>query len=123
MKDQDIYINAPYGNYKSVRMLGDKPAVWIPETYRLLADIKELILLRKSTTRLEKTCMSRSKTICEQSHMIADLQKVNAELKESLDDVCVAVFDNRGKAVTANTLNITRKVTRKFNLPLKVGTL
>jgi hypothetical protein len=123
MKDQDIYINAPYGNYKSVRMLGDKPAVWIPETYRLLADIKELVVLQEVNARLEKTCMSRSKTICEQSHMIADLQQANADLKESLDDVCVAVFDNRGKAVTANTLDITRKVTRKFNLPLKVGIL
>jgi hypothetical protein len=57
MKDQDIYINAPYGNYKSVRMLGDKPAVWIPETYRCLADIKELIELREENASLRlKSC-------------------------------------------------------------------
>jgi hypothetical protein len=47
MKDQEILNNAPEGNYKSVCMLSEKPAIWVPETYRSLADIKELVELRK----------------------------------------------------------------------------
>jgi dTDP-4-amino-4,6-dideoxygalactose transaminase len=135
MKDQEILINAPYGNYKSVRMLSKKPAVWVPETYRLLDDIKELVTLRKENkdfrfkfamTEISLKTRTTHLTSCEaalesRDELNATLNAKIAELKESIDAVCVAVFDNRGKAVTEHTLSITRKATTQFNLPLKVS--
>ena len=64
--------------------------------------------------RLERISKARSSTICEYSHIISDLQK-------ELDNVCVTVFDNRGKTVTTETLNVIKDVVSKFNLPLKVN--
>tara|TARA_R110000851_G_scaffold29329_1_gene80860 strand:- start:437 stop:715 length:279 start_codon:yes stop_codon:yes gene_type:complete len=64
--------------------------------------------------RLERISKARSSTICEYSHIISDLQK-------DLDNVCVTVFDNRGKTVTTETLNVIKAVASKFKLPLKVN--
>jgi hypothetical protein len=68
----------------------------------------------ESLHRLESICTSRSNTICEYSSIISELQK-------ELDNVCVTVFDNRGKTVTNKTLNAIRAVVSKFNLPLKAN--
>jgi hypothetical protein len=43
-----------------------------------------------------------------------------AELKKTMDGICVAVFDNRGKAVTEKTLVLVRVAVNKFNLPLDI---
>jgi hypothetical protein len=92
MKDQEILDNKPKGNFTNVSMSNDKPFVWACNNFRSLADIKELVKLRKA----------------------------NAELEKTMDGICVAVFDNRGKAVTEKTLALVRVAVDKFNLPLDI---
>jgi hypothetical protein len=43
-----------------------------------------------------------------------------AELEKAMDGICVAVFDNRGKAITESTLVSVRDAVDKFNLPLNI---
>jgi hypothetical protein len=47
MNNKEILANAPEGNYKSVKMLGDRPSVWVPEVYHSLADIARIVELEK----------------------------------------------------------------------------
>jgi hypothetical protein len=41
-----------------------------------------------------------------------------AELEKTMDGICVAVFDNRGKAVTEATVSLVRSAVARFELPL-----
>jgi hypothetical protein len=91
MKDQEILSKVPEGNFKSV-LTQHHAITWGPTDYRSLADIKELVELRKA----------------------------NAELEKAMDGICVAVFDNRGKAVAEKTLALVRVAVDKFNLPLDI---
>jgi hypothetical protein len=54
MTDKEILAGAPEGNYKSVKMLGDRPSVWVPEVYRSLADIARIVEQQKRIAGLEK---------------------------------------------------------------------
>lgn len=47
MNNKEILDNAPVGNYKSVKMVSGMPAVWVPDDYRSLADIKRIAELEK----------------------------------------------------------------------------
>ena len=88
MKDRDIFINAPYGNYKSVRMLDATPAVWVPETYRCLADIKELIELREENAalRLQSCTLDLTKGHLSQCEAALESRdKLNDSLKQDRD--------------------------------------
>tara|TARA_R110002124_G_scaffold243339_1_gene408443 strand:- start:159 stop:374 length:216 start_codon:yes stop_codon:yes gene_type:complete len=48
-----------------------------------------------------------------------NLERNMAELEKELDTVCIAVFDNRGKAITNKTLDVVRCAVSNFNLPLR----
>ena len=41
-----------------------------------------------------------------------------ASLEKTMDGICVAVFDNRGKAVTESTVALVRAAVARFELPL-----
>jgi hypothetical protein len=41
-----------------------------------------------------------------------------AELEKTIDGICIAVFDNRGKAVTETTVSLVRAAVARFELPL-----
>ena len=46
------------------------------------------------------------------------LESKIAELEKEMDVICVAVFNNRGKAVNEGTLGKVRRAVDRFNLPL-----
>jgi hypothetical protein len=146
MKDQEILNNAPADvtNYsmekeqywdwpnritKTVEF-GDLDSTY-PDDFRSIADVKELVQLRQENADLRlKTCtldltkghLSQCEEALESLNTLNEsLTSENAELKKSMDGICIAVFDNRGKAVTEHTLSITREATTQFNLPLKVS--
>jgi hypothetical protein len=62
MDDQKILDSTPAGNYTNVSMSNGKPFIWACNNFRSLADIKELVELRKANAEL------------------VELRKANAEL-------------------------------------------
>jgi hypothetical protein len=58
MNEQEILDNKPKGNFTNVSMSNDKPFVWACNNFRSLADIKELVELRKANAELEKELSS-----------------------------------------------------------------
>jgi hypothetical protein len=44
--------------------------------------------------------------------------RVVSELEKTMDGICIAVFDNRGKAVTEATVSLVRAAVARFELPL-----
>jgi hypothetical protein len=119
MKDRDIFINAPYGNYKSVRMINTTPAVWVPETYRCLADIKELIELREenaslrlrsSTLDLTKGHLSQCEAALESRDKVnKSLESENKKLKSGCREHQI-YYVMRTKLEEAETQNQRLKV-------------
>jgi hypothetical protein len=54
MDDQKILDNNPVGFYTNVSMSNGKPFIWTCNNFRSLADIRELVELRKANAGLEK---------------------------------------------------------------------
>ena len=63
MNEQEILAGAPDGNCKSVKMLGDRPAIWVPENYRSLSDIKTIVEQQKRIAELEKQLATAEKVV------------------------------------------------------------
>lgn len=82
MDDQKIIDSAPEGAAEVCFIRGEAIYNIYPfKPIRSLADIKELVELRKDNAKLELTCKGRANSINEMSNMISELQKANAELE------------------------------------------
>jgi hypothetical protein len=53
MDDQKILDSTPAGNYTNVSMSNGKPFIWTCNNFRSLADIKEIVELRKANAELK----------------------------------------------------------------------
>ena len=92
MNDKKILAGAPEGNYKSVKMLGDRPAVWVPEVCRSLADIAQIVELEQNLG-LSRIALDHQKTLlvsCEAALSQRDTKI--AELEKERDIVAMQLL-------------------------------
>jgi hypothetical protein len=85
-------------------------------------DPPELEALREKVKELEKVKSEALKLSLELKELIAahnlnQLARI-ASLEKTMDGICIAVFDNRGKAVTEATVALVRAAVARFELPL-----
>jgi hypothetical protein len=73
---------------------------------------QEIDYLHEDNARLRKTCKSRSNAICEQSHMIAELQKDNAELVTRIAkaELAFAIVEGRNAELEKRNTEILNRV-------------
>tara|TARA_R110000851_G_scaffold26078_1_gene74306 strand:- start:785 stop:1150 length:366 start_codon:yes stop_codon:yes gene_type:complete len=113
MDDQKILDNAPEGathidtelTYWDIRACNDNPLVWDDEKWFATDDIPTAFALLRPLADIKE---------------LVELRAANAELEKEIDFICVAIFDNRGKVVTEETLAAVRRVVAKLTLPLNI---
>jgi hypothetical protein len=69
-------------------------------------------------TELENKCELSARCNKELDKTNNQLEGRIAELEKAMDGICIAVFDNRGKAVTEATVSLVRAAVGRFELPL-----
>jgi hypothetical protein len=107
MKDQKILDNAPAGNYTNVSISNGTPFIWACNNFRSLADIKELVELRKANAELVTRIAKAELAFAIVEGRNVDLEKERDELKVSMFEVSSIIksnsrFNNYTKARWAN---------------------